>query len=459
MLRKRKAVIGLAGLALAGSACLGGVATAPVASAASQACGTSCISLYNQKFGTADVGAVSGGTAVTGQSVILAAAAPTATEDWSVAVQGAVSDFYAAGLMNVTLNAHYGSDLVYEFQYKPGGVSSGECLGIASGPGPGTKVILQPCGKTANTAWIDDAAAASGGYVPYISGSDAQYPAPYVLTAPGAGGGITTQALSVNSGGIVANDQMWQLISGVLGSSFVKFSFITDPVHAGYGVAGTQYDSVNGSWTVPATSCSVHENSEATAWVGLGGLPNVADESLEQIGTDTSCINGTAQYYAWWEMVPPGLESCPGYPSPEPAGSNTPPGCPQLIPFAVRPGDHITAGVNYVGGGLYIMVINDFAQGWSQTVDETGPGDNVPDARNAALWNVEARSGTPLTRYATGRLPVIFFSNCTANNSPILNSSEILELTLSSNRSQWAVPSPLPIGNAFSVTRILPSGL
>lgn len=153
-----------------------------------------------QKFGTADVSAVSGGTAATGQSVILAAAAATATEDWSVAFQGVVSDFYAAGLMSATLNEHYGSDPVYEFRYKPGGASSTECLGIAPGPGPGTKVTLQPCGQTANTAWIDDIAAASGGYVPYISGSDTQYPAPCVLTAAGAGGNFTTQALSVNSG-------------------------------------------------------------------------------------------------------------------------------------------------------------------------------------------------------------------------------------------------------------------
>ena len=350
MSRKRKAVIGLAGFALAGSVWLGEVATAPMASAASQACGTSCLSLYNQKFGTADVSAVSGGTAATGQSVILAAAAATTTEDWSVAFQGVVSDFYAAGLMSATLNEHYGSDPVYEFRYQPGGASSSECLGIASGPGPGTKVTLQPCGQTANTAWIDDIAAASGGYVPYINGSDAQYPAPYVLTAPRAGGDITTQALSVNSGGIVASSQMWQLISGVLGSVVPSINTV-DPIHAGYTAAGTQYDSVSGSWTVPATSCSANQNSEASAWVGLGGLPTVPDETLEQIGTDTSCNNGTAQYYAWWEMVPSGSESCPAYPSPEPSGSNAPAGCPQLIPFAVRPGDHISAGVSYVGAG------------------------------------------------------------------------------------------------------------
>ena len=212
----RKAVAGLAGLALAGGACLGGIAAAPVAGAASAACGHSCSSLYNQKFGTADVSAVSKGTAAPGQAVILAAAAPSTTEDWAVAFQGSVSDFVAAGLINATLGAQYGSDGAFEFQYEPGGISSGLCLGIASGPAQGTKVTLQPCGVTVNTVWINDAADASGGYVPYISGSDTQYPAPFVLTAGTVGGHFTTKALRANKKGVIAKAQMWQLISGVL---------------------------------------------------------------------------------------------------------------------------------------------------------------------------------------------------------------------------------------------------
>jgi hypothetical protein len=217
--RKRKAVVGLAGLMLAGGAYVGGVAAAPVAGAASPACGSACVSMYNQKFGSADVSAVSGGTAATGQAVTLAAAAPSTAEDWGSAFQGVVSDFYAAGLMNATLDKYYGPDPVFEFEYLPGGIASGECLGTASGARQGTRVTLQPCGKTAGTAWIFDTAAASGSYVPYISGSGSKYPGPYVLTAAQAGGGFTTQALRVDSKGVVAKDQMWQLISGVLYSA------------------------------------------------------------------------------------------------------------------------------------------------------------------------------------------------------------------------------------------------
>jgi len=215
---KRKAIVGLAGLALAGGAFLGGVAAAPVAGAASPACGYSCVNMHNQKFGSADVGAVSGGTEAAGQAVILAAAAPSTSEDWTAAYQGTVSDFYAAGLMNATLDKYYGPDPVFEVEYAPGGVSSGLCMGIASGPVHGTKVTLQPCTKITST-WIYDTADASSGYAPLISGSDTQYPAPDVLTAVRVGGDFTAQALQVHSQGVVANDQMWQLTFGVLYSA------------------------------------------------------------------------------------------------------------------------------------------------------------------------------------------------------------------------------------------------
>ena len=137
MSRKRKAVVGMAGLALAGVACLGGIAAAPVAVAASPACGTSCVSLYNQQFGSVAVSAVSGGTAATGQAVVLAAAASSTTEDWSASFQGAVSDFYAAGLMNATLNAHYGPDPVLRVPVQAGRHQQWRVPGHRVRPGAG----------------------------------------------------------------------------------------------------------------------------------------------------------------------------------------------------------------------------------------------------------------------------------------------------------------------------------
>lgn len=354
---KRKAVVGLAGLALAGGACLGGVAAAPVAGAASPACGNSCVSMYNQEFGSADVSAVPGGTAATGKAVILAAAAPSTTEDWSANLQGAVSDFYAAGLMNATLNQYYGSDMVYEFQYKPGGVSSGECLGTASGPGQGTKVTLQPCGKTANTAWIDDSAAASGGYVPYISGSDTKYPAPYVLTARQAGGDFTTRALHVNSQGVVANDQMWQLISGVLTAPGVVRNPIWGGQVIGYNAHG-QFTQIQASWQVPVLHCSRMDdvlNAKVKVWTGFGGAgdSNAPDPALVQTGSDSWCSLTGQQDQAWWEVYKYALS----YPEVALPTSSYP----------VQPGDYMFGEVFYTGGGTgntYELYLADSTQKW-----------------------------------------------------------------------------------------------
>jgi hypothetical protein len=220
----RKAVAGLAGLVLVGGACLLGMATAPVAGAASPACGRGCSSLYNQKFGTADVSAVSskgstiplGFLAVPNEAVKLDAAASSTTEDWQVAFEGTVNDWFGVGLINATLDQPYGTDETFEFEYTPGGVSTGLCLGIASPPAQGTKVTLQACGVTVRTIWISDAADANGGYAPYVNGAGTQYPAPFVLTAPKAGGPLTTRALKANKKGVIHKAQMWQLISGVL---------------------------------------------------------------------------------------------------------------------------------------------------------------------------------------------------------------------------------------------------
>jgi hypothetical protein len=221
---KNRTVAGLAGLALAGSACLVAITAAPAAHAASVKCGTRCSSLFNQKFGSADVSAVSG-SAATDSPVILAAAAPSSAQDWTILRDGLVSSFRKAGLINGTLNKHYGSDQLFEYEYVPAATFTDLCLGVTSAAANGTKVVLLPCGAIDNTVWIDDAATeatstgatnTTGTYAPLISATDTKYPAPEVLTDSKAGTAFTTTPLSASAAGVVAPDQMWQLISGVL---------------------------------------------------------------------------------------------------------------------------------------------------------------------------------------------------------------------------------------------------
>ena len=71
-------------------------------------------------------------------------------EDWTVAFQGTVADFFAAGLVSSSVALHYGciaavelpelrsrasqsSDyLAFENEYAPFGVDSGLCMGVAA---------------------------------------------------------------------------------------------------------------------------------------------------------------------------------------------------------------------------------------------------------------------------------------------------------------------------------------
>ena len=67
--------------------------------------------------------------------------------------------------------------------------------------------------------------------------------------------------------------------------------------------AGLQFTSVTGTWTVPVANCTSAPNSSAAFWVGLGGSSDAAT-GLEQTGTGSDCSNGTAKYYAWYEILP-----------------------------------------------------------------------------------------------------------------------------------------------------------
>ena len=351
-----------AALATAAAVVCGGMwLTVPAASAGSTKCGTACLNLFNQKFGTADVAAVSGGAATAGHRVILSATEDTTAEDWAESVQGKVSDLAAAGLINATLAVLYANDPVVEITYAPGGVYSGLCLAVASGPSQNKPVTLQPCGVSADSLWIDDAAAASGGYVPYISGSDTKYPAPYVLTAPRAGGDFTTQALSVNTNGTVASDQMWQLISGVLGTvPEVNRTAIWGGQVVGYNAHG-QFTQIQASWQVPVLHCSAIDDvfnrfANVKVWTGFGGTsdPNAPDPALVQTGSESWCsLTGQQQDQAWWEV----FLTLPIYPEVDLPTSSYP----------VQPGDHMFGEVFYTGGGTgntYELYLADSTQNW-----------------------------------------------------------------------------------------------
>jgi hypothetical protein len=226
---KSKIFAAAATLTMVGGIGTAGALTAGTASAATPSCGHNCIDLYSREFGThahpAFVLDVYRQQAKAGAPIILWAATNSdPAEDFTVAAQGTVNDFYKAGLVSASLDLHYANFEAYELEYAPYGAESGYCVGVATTAADGTGVTLQPCGESSKTIWVVDSYdTIKGYYVPLINGSDTNFSNPYVLNYPGNSyptdqprPQLTTWTLSKYSNGTVYDNQMWSADYGVL---------------------------------------------------------------------------------------------------------------------------------------------------------------------------------------------------------------------------------------------------
>ncbi len=116
---------------------------------------------------------------------------------------------------------------------------------------------------------------------------------------------------------------------------------------SGYAASGSTYKSVSSSWVEPGVTCPTTTTSVAGFWVGLDGD---GDSTVEQTGTAAECYEGSAVYYAWYEMYPAGSV----------AYSNT-----------VAPGDVMSASVTAKSATTFVLKISDATQGWSHTTTKT----------------------------------------------------------------------------------------
>jgi hypothetical protein len=187
---KRKVLAVAAMLTMAG-----GVSTvgALSASAATPACGPSCIAIFSRALGTHAqpnfVEAVLGGVAKVGQPLILQRASSSdPSEDLIVPRAGLASDFYAAGMVSAKVNRHYGNLQAVQIEYAPSGVATGLCVGLATTAFQNQGLTLQPCSVPATTVWIVDTvhspATAADGYFPLINGSTRNFSRPFVMDYP-----------------------------------------------------------------------------------------------------------------------------------------------------------------------------------------------------------------------------------------------------------------------------------
>jgi len=213
---KSKVLAAATTLTLVGGVGVASALTAGPAAAGTPSCGKSCVNISNKDFGPGFVIDVLRQGEKVGQPIILFRTANfDPAEDWSLAFQGQVSDFFAAGLVSAAVALHYGCapglftscfvaatkttpasgvfpDLAaFEIEYAPFGVDSGLCMGVAATAFNDEGVTLQPCGVSSKTVWIEDfldttheATFPTFTDIPLINGSDTNFSHPFVLTYP-----------------------------------------------------------------------------------------------------------------------------------------------------------------------------------------------------------------------------------------------------------------------------------
>lgn len=134
---------------------------------------------------------------------------------------------------------------------------------------------------------------------------------------------------------------------------------------------------VNGAWIVPKVTCTENGkgiSGEVGTWIGLGGVDAVyPGNDLEQIGTDSQCINGKATYWAWYEFPPaPAVHINTQF-------SHNDGNCKGKTP--ISPGDNMRADVVDQGFGQFAMQLWDYTKNWYCPV----------------LWINQASSAVPQT--------------------------------------------------------------
>jgi Peptidase A4 family len=124
---------------------------------------------------------------------------------------------------------------------------------------------------------------------------------------------------------------------------------------------GSGLNSVTGQWTVTAVARS-RKATYSSEWVGIDGYSN---SSLIQTGTESDYYNGSAHYYAWWEILPAAETVIPS--------------------ISVQPNDVMTASITRSTGSSWTITITDTTTNRSFTTTQTYAG-----PQTSAEWIEEA---------------------------------------------------------------------
>ena len=212
---------------------------------------------------------------------------------------------------------------------------------------------------------------------------------------------------------------------------------------AGYVATPGTFTSVSATWTVPTATCT-SVSTYSSVWVGIDGYQS---PSVEQDGTEADCVNGAAQYSAWYEMYGNTDPQCNCYSS-------------VTVNHLVVPGDVVTGTVQEISG-TWTMTLSDATQQWTFSTTATSPTP-VP-AQSSAEWIFErpnlcstsSCTSTTLTTLTT-QSPVVFTNaaatTTTSSSSGPISAFPYVALQMVDSSTLLATPSTLdPSGGSFSI--------
>lgn len=147
------------------------------------------------------------------------------------------------------------------------------------------------------------------------------------------------------------------------------------------------YSDVTGRWIEPSAICTGAPTSVAL-WVGLGGY-SVSSNKLEQAGTSADCKpDGTASYYAWYELVPADSVN---------------------IDLKIDPGDVIVSSVVASGSKILVQII-DRTRGTRFTRRLTMSAPDLTSAEWIAEAPAECSSGNDCQQFSLTNFNSVTFS-------------------------------------------------
>jgi hypothetical protein len=191
-----------------------------------------------------------------------------------------------------------------------------------------------------------------------------------------------------------------------------------DNIWGGYVATGTNYRTVSASWVNPKVDCSAR--GIASWWVGFDGWSTT---TVEQIGVDADCSNGTLSYNPWWEMYP--RDS-------------------QYFSEPTAVGDHMTATVTHNRGHSYTMTLADSTAGWTRsfTASLAGAGN---DGAEAIVEPIGSATVPELPDFGS-----LSFTKVTVDHKP-MGSVPTVESTIGRGSTVLATTAPLS-GSTFRMT-------